>query len=240
MKILTLLFTFLSLNVTSDYLADYNKILAAYTSKQNLSYTVSYKSFDTNSVKPDTVLLGKFQFKGKCFRSSLAGTESIKNEKYYLSVDHGNKIMYLTYAKNITQNFLPTGKIDTILQKMKLNVMAEKASTAGDKKYKIIYPPNSDQYKSITLEFDTQSYFIKKVTMNLYARDNDYDEPNWKYLDDPFIEMVYSNYNHSVIDDRTFSMEKFLIINNGDDAVLTPAFKGYELVNSISISKKMN
>ena len=240
MKILLAITSLFFVNTTSDYLADYAKIVEAYTCKQNLTYTVSYKSFDTNRSKPDTVLNGKFEFKGKCFRSSLAGTESIKNEKYYLSVDHSNKIMYLTYSKNIAQNFLPTANIDTVLRKMKLNVTVGDLSATGGKRYTIVYPPNSSQYKSISMEFDVKSYLIKKVTMKLYPRENEYDDKNWNYLDDPFIEMVYSQYNTSTIEDGRFSLDKFLVIGKGDDAVLTPAFKGYELVNSISISKKMN
>lgn len=75
--------------------------------------------------------------------------------------------------------------------------------------------------------------------MKIYPPKNEYKLKTWKYVDDPFIEMVYQNYNFDFIDDNAFSIAKFLTVNNGDNAELKPEYKAYQLVNSISLSKKI-
>lgn len=242
MKIISLLLlTFLISNtVTKQYLEDYSRIVTSYTDKKNLSFTVTYKSFDTNAKIADTVLQGRFEFKGKLFHSKLAGGETIRNDQYYLSIDHMNKIMFLSSVKGMAANFYPIGSVDTALNRQKLRVEKRDIQESHSRVYTIYYPAEDVRYKSVSMEFDTESYLVKKVSMKVYPPENVYELKDWKYLEEPFIEMVYQNYNTSEIDEHTFSLDKFLTINRGYDAQLKGAYKSYQLVNSISLSKNMN
>jgi hypothetical protein len=235
-----MLFMFLSFtDVNDEYISDYAKVVESYKKQECLSYQIQYKSFDTSSIKADTALLGFFEFKGNQFRSKLAGTESIRNEKYYLTVDHNNKLMYLTNAKNMKGNFLPTSGLDTLMKKTGMAVKKGAVQDNHTKRYLISYPEANPTFNGISIDIDINTYYLNKITFLLKPRENVYEETDWKYIDQPFLEMIYSKYSTTAIDPRRFSLESFVTINNGHDAVLATRYKTYTFINSISISKQI-
>lgn len=230
---------FVATGTFDSYVKDYEKIVETYKSKKNLSFSVVYKSFDTSTTKADTAVTGKFQFKGTQFHTKLAGAESIKNNQYYLSIDHVNKIMFLGKANTVSGNYLPVATIDTAFRRLKLDVTTQDKNEGRVRQYSVKYPDESDTYKSIDVEFDLTTYFLKKVVMHIHPPVNEYDLKDWKYIENPYVEMNYQNYSFEEISESAFSLSKFLDIKNGDDAELKPEYKKYELVNSISISNKI-
>lgn len=225
--------------VDTDYLIDYAKVVEAYKKSECISYQIQYKSYDSSPAKPDTTLLGYFEFKANSFRSRLAGTESIRNEKYYLSVDHNNKVIFLTKSESVRANFLPTSAIDTIISKSRLIAKKEEEKDDNIRRYNISYPKENSSVTRIAIDIDLASYYLKKVTFYLPPRENIYDEKDWKYLNEPFIEMIYSKYSTTTISSERFALSEFINIKNGTDATLTDRYKNYTFINSISISKQM-
>lgn len=61
-----------------------------------------------------------------------------------------------------------------------------------------------------------------------------------KYLDEPFIEFIYKNYDSSELSDAVFSVGKFINTKNGKDAVVKSEYKDYTLVNSIAITQQIH
>jgi hypothetical protein len=238
LMLLSVLF-WVSDNAFDAYKADYSKIISAYQSQKSLSFTVTYKSFDTSLTKADTSVTGKFQIKGEQFHTKVAGAESIRNKQYYLSIDHANKIMFLGLAKTVSGNYLPIATVDTSFRKLKLTVQAHATKDSKLKGYTINYPSNNDSYKKIDFDFDATTYLIKRVVMHINPPVNEYDLKDWKYVDDPFVEMLYQGYNFEEISEAAFSISPFVDVKNGDDAELKPEYSKYQLVNSISISKKI-
>lgn len=235
---LMLLFSLACPDDRSMYLQDYDKVLKAYQREKCLSYKVVYKSYDTSVSKPDTTLYGNYYLKGDFFRTKLAGTESIKNKDFYLSVDHINKVMFLTKSSSVTTTFYPTAIVDTALRKSSLTVYREKTSGQATVIYALKYANEEGPVRSIKLEIDTLRYLIKTLTLKVAPRENLYDAPVWKYLEEPFIRMEFLNYSTEYLDDSKFSVSTFIDVNNGHDATLKDPFKKYELVNSISLSKQ--
>ncbi len=221
------------------YKADYNKIISAYQSQKSLTFTVTYKSYDTSLTKADTAVTGKFQIKGDLFHTKVAGAESIKSKQYYLSIDHPNKIMFLGLSNTVSANFFPVSAVDSSFRKLKLTVQHRATNNSTQRGYTINYPEGYGTYKSIDFDFDAKTYLIKRVIMHIDPPVNEYDEKDWKYIDKPYVEMLYQGYNFDEVSDAAFSVSKFINIKNGDDAELKPEYSKYQLVNSISISKKI-
>lgn len=231
---------FTSLSV-ADYKADYGKIILAYKTHRNISFKVSYKSYDKDAGKSDTVITGRYQIKGKKFKTRILGTEAIRNDKYYLAVDHNNEMIFLHKASAVPGDFYPISNIDTLVKSNSVNVSGVELNNGKTRRYEI---KNNSKYiggytKAIC-EFDVNSYLVTKVVMHLPARENVYKQPNWPYLADPFVEFNYYDYNFNDIDDAVFSMDKYIIIKEeGKKVEPTEAYKNYRIVNSILISQQI-
>jgi hypothetical protein len=224
---------------TDTYVQDYAKIVAAYSSKKSLSFNVAYKSFDTSKQVPDTVLVGKYRLEGDNFYVKVAGTESIRNRQYYLSIDHAHMLMFLAKASAFSGNFFPTSSIDTLLKRKGVKIASEDLSNGAVRRYTLTPTTSNNAYKSWSFEYSLTSFLITKVVMKLTARENVYEQANWPYITDPFIEMVYSDYSFNDIDDNLFSVQKFLEVKSETDIKLKEAYKNYELINTISLRQQI-
>lgn len=225
----------------TSYTDDYAKIVSAYKAKKALSFSVHYKSFDKSTTTPDTVITGKYQIEGSKYCVRIAGTEAIRNDKYYLAVDHNNKIIFLNKASAVPGDFYPMSTIDTLMKKKLIDISGEDINEGKSRRYTITNKSKTDlAYKKAIWEFDVNSYLIKKVTITLPARENLYKEPNWQYIDEPFVEFNYTTYSFVDIDDNVFSIDKYVSIHdNGLKVEVKEAYKKYRMVNSILIGQQI-
>jgi hypothetical protein len=224
---------------SQTYRQDYQKIVDAYQSKKSISFSVQYKSFDTSPTIPDTVFTGKYNLKGEQFHVKISNTESIKNGKYYFSIDHTNKMMFLHSAKSAAGNFFPISTIDTLLIKKALEIKVEDFKEGKERRYTVNYSKLVTQFKSMVMEFDLKTFLIHKVVLRLDPPENEYDEKDWNYIDQPFVEFHYLDYNFSELNDNVFAIDKYIDIKNEINAVAKPAFKNYAFINSLAASKQI-
>lgn len=154
-----------SFSARQSYAEDYRKIQAAYEGKSSLSFTVQYRSYDTNLNTPDTILYAKYHFKKNKFYCKIDPSETIKDDNYYLAIDHSHKMMLLNYAKDASANFSPVRMVDSFI--LKQNPQIEKIDLGNGKSRRyIIRLPNSElAYKTVLMEFDLQTYLVKKLVL---------------------------------------------------------------------------
>lgn len=238
-KVILLAMVLMSASSSETYREDFVKITASYKNKKSLSFSVLYKSFDTSLTIPDTTLIGKYWMKGSKFCVQIANTESIRNDKYYLSVDHFNKVMFLSYAKSASADFIPVKSIDSLLNKRLIDVRLEDLREGRERRYTVNYTRPVADYKSMMMEFDLKTYLVKRIILKLEAPDNEYDQKDWNYIDEPYVEFDYINYNFSELSDQIFSIDKFITVNNETDAVAKAKYKDYTFINSIAASQQI-
>lgn len=220
-----------------SYLSDFKKIKAAYDSSKCLSFSVVYKSFDTSVSKPDTTFVGQFKVKGDKFYSKVANNETCQNGKYYLAIDHVNKVLVINKAIAISDALLKGKTIDSVLT----NVAVKKAELNGGKSrlYTISYPGSAETpYKSFAIEIDTNTFFIRKIVIRLNSIDDVYEDEQIKYLPEPFVEMIYTNYNDAALADEVFDLDRYVTINGNEDVICKPKYKSYRVVNSLALTRQ--
>ncbi len=149
---------FVSAQDNQTYMDDCVKISAAYSKKDNLSFNVEYKSFDTDLAHADTSFTGKFKFKKGNFYCKVGRSETYKNEKYYLAIDHEQKMMMLNTASSIPHIFLPVQLIDTFILRQKPSIKKVDLDAGKSCRYILVFSDEAPTvYKTVTVDFDLQT-----------------------------------------------------------------------------------
>ena len=229
---------FVSAQDNQTYMEDCVKISAAYAQKDNLSFNIDYKSFDTDLAHADTSFTGKFKFKKGKFYCKVGRSETYKNEKYYLAIDHEQKMMMLNTASSIPHTFLPVQLIDTFILRQKPSIKKVDLDAGKSRRYILVFSDEAPTvYKTVTVDFDLQTYLVKRVSIVLKDADNPYDEA--KYLKQPVVEMIYKNYQQVELADLEFSIAKYVTVVDAKHASLKNEFDDYTLINSIAITQEI-
>jgi hypothetical protein len=218
-----------------SYVSDYAKVKAAYNTANSLTFTVTYKSFDTNLAKPDTSFTGYFKVKGNKFYSKVVDNETCQNGKYYLAVDHGHKLIVFNKAINFSDIAVSAKPIDTLL---KFFDVSKTDLKTGNRFYSISSNAEDFMYKSFSMEIDTHTFFIKRISIKLKEVDGMYEDDLAKYLEEPVVEMLYGNYQNTPLSDEVFDLSKYVTINSDVDVVPKGKYKSYTIINSLALLRK--
>jgi len=216
-----------------DYKADFYKLQSMFKKHPYLSYTVKYKSYDTNLSKPDTIITAKFILNGNRVRTKLGSSEIIRNDKYHLAIDHDDKVMFVNFSRAVPIEIGALPRLDSLLTVTKSSVKYRKEGKIG------IYtiPLTGEIYKHAEIFFEAETYTVQKVRFHLYAEDDPFDENRKLTPIDPVVEMEFSGFSTQQVPDANFSTDKYFMY----DAVtkkltVKREYEKYEIVNSMQFN----
>ena len=221
----------------NQYLEDYRKIVAVYKTTPSMSYTITYKSFDTNAQRPDTSFQGKYMCKGQKLYSKVGGAETFKDNEYLLAIDHVHKIMFLNRASSMNTDKTPAAMVDSIMATFKCAIIMTDLPNTEKRRYEIEYPMNDGIKGKVIFEFDKKSYLISRFVMYMPPEEDLYKTGKVNTSFRPFVEFLYSSYGFSDIPEATFATSRFFSLYQ-KDAKLKPPYTNYQLINSLFLNSQ--
>lgn len=227
--------------VRGQYVADYKKIAEVYNSAPSLSFTIKFKSFDSNAQRPDTAFDGRYIYKANNVYNKIGTAETFVNGKYRVGIDHANKVIFLNYSNGKKSEITPFQMVDSIVQKYKCNISMTDIDNEKTRRYTVEYPmPYEENVTAkMIMEFDKKTYLVSRLVIYMPPNEDPYNtgKVNLKYR--PFVEFNYLNYSFNAVSDEVFSTDKFFAVN-GKEAALKDPYKKYQLISSLSLLNQAN
>ncbi len=219
--------------VAQNYKEDMGKIHEGYTTKYH-SYKMKYLYFPDSLSRSTDSMTGNCYVNGSSFYCNLINGndryEYLKNEKYYVVVDHSSKVIAVSKSTHVRMQSWSLDKLDSLLNNPNVKV-SYKLTVSGKGEYDISMPLGS--WNRIKLIFDKTSFTVEEITMFSSAAGKIYGENYNK----PRIKICYSAYNEKLPDEKIFNETSYLNESSGKTA-LAVSYKSYKLLDYTSSNKK--
>ena len=205
-----------------DYRAELLKILSKYNDPHYLIRSHLYLQFydHYNSNKVIDTLKSNIQLQGSNFHYTLRDHEYLKNDKFFITVNHTERLIFI----NAVAIPFPVFRFDSLLSSDEITV-----TSLGIRSGVIGYKINVEKGPVVSAElwFNQSSTVLTNVVL-FYNQTNFSDE-----FQAPRIEVEYKN---TTLQSRNsisniFSEKKFFT-STGNTYKMTDAFKNYKLVKS--------
>jgi hypothetical protein len=218
-----------------NYMEDMQKVRASYVNSPR-SFNMKYAYYPYDSVnKAIDSMHGSCTVSGSSYYYKVSsGTgiyEYIKNEKYYLVIDHPNKAVAVNSSAKARQDLWNINRVDSLLKTPAVKV-EYKSLGKGKGQYDVNYTEAS-VWKRTRIVFDKTNYSLCEVWLYSDAKGKIQGEPYSK----PKIGIIYSEPKGNIPDKNIFSEKRF-IEDKGNAIVLTEEYKKYRLLNYINQEKK--
>jgi hypothetical protein len=213
-----------------DYKDDMQKIRTAYKSQyHSFSIKYLYYPFDsvkriTDSVKGTCVMDGEdWYYKTK---SNTGETEYLKNEKYFIEVNHSNKVIAVADYTLARSDLWNINKVDSLLKIPTLN-MNYKEKGGGEGEYTVTLDQRG--WTKMKLVFNRKRYTLDEIWLYSSAEGKIFGEPYKK----PVIAIFYSSYSEAVPSKNDFNEGKYIQETKGGKFEAVGIFRGFKLLDYV-------
>lgn len=200
------LLVFATYSTAQNYKDDMLKIRSTFKTKCH-SYSIKYLYYPFDSIKKATDSI-----KGTCvvdseywyykIKSSAGLVEYLKNEKYFLEVNHPNKVIILGKKSDAKRDLWDINKIDSLLQTPALKISYTDKKEEGE--YDLIFDKGS--WTKMKLVFNKDHYTLDEIWLYSEAKGKIFGEPYNK----PVISIFYTSYNTIASTKSDFNEGKFI------------------------------
>jgi hypothetical protein len=218
-----------------DYTQDMQKIRESYKNSSG-SFNMKYSYYPYDSINKATDSMhGTCTISGNLYYYNVSSGENsfeyIKNEKYYLVIDHPNKAIAIKYSSNKGENLWSIDKVDSLLNKPGIKVTYK--SLGKEKGQYEVSCTKESTWNKLRIVFNKTNYTLREVWLYSDGKGKIQGEPYNK----PRIGIFYSVFKGNIPDKNIFSEKRF-VEDNGKGIVLTGEYKKYRLLNYLSQAKK--
>lgn len=216
--------------IGQDYKDDMQKIREAYKSRYH-SFSIRYLYYPFDSIMKVTDSI-----KGKCMvdneywyyimKSSAGEVEFLKNAKYFIEVNHSNKVILIaksTIAKNDLWNI---NKVDSLLRLPTLSVNYKEKGGEGE--YTVTLA--EEGWNKMKLVFNRKNYTMEEIWLYSTAKGKIFGQAYKK----PVIGIFYTSYSEATPSKSNFDEGKYIQEKSDGDFEPVGVFKGFKLLDYIN------
>ena len=212
-----------------NYKDDMEKIRVAYKSQYH-SFSIKYLYYPYDSIKRATDSI-----KGTCIvdseywyykiRSSAGEVEYLKNGKYFIDVNHANKVIMITKSSVAKSDFWDINKVDSLLRLPTISISYKERGIEGE------YTVSLDQgsWNKIKLVFNRKRNTMDEIWLYSTAQGKILGEPYKK----PVIGIFYTSYSEAKPAKNNFNEGKYVQENKEGDFEGIGVFKGFKMLDYI-------
>jgi hypothetical protein len=217
-------------SAAQNYKEDMLKIRTAFKSNCH-SFSIKYLYFPYDSVKKATDSIN-----GTCIVdsnnwyykiSTTAGLiEYLKNDKYYLAVNHANKAILLNRSSSAKRDLWDIKKVDSLLSIPTVKISYSDKGSMGE--YNVSFEGGS--WNKMKLVFSKTQHTLNEIWLYSIAKGKIFGEPYNK----PVIEILYNSYNEISKSKDDFNEGKYVQKNKNGIFEGVGAFKEFKLLDYIN------
>jgi hypothetical protein len=219
--------------MAQNYKEDMEKIHEGYTSKYH-SFKMTWMYFPDSLSYPTDSMTGNCFVNGASYyyniKNGSSHYEYLKNEKYYLVIDHSNKVVAVSKSANVKMQSWSLDKVDSLLNNPSVKV-SYKLIANGKGEYNVAL--QGEAWSRVKIIFNKTNFTIEEITMFSSAAGKIYGE---KY-NKPRVKISYSDYNEKLPDEKIFSETNYLNESSGK-TLLAAGYKNYKLLDYAASAKK--
>lgn len=217
------------------------KLTEAYYAKSGIIYKGAIKIIDDNSESEKIVEEQPFQYTllDNGYHYQLGKLEMISKKNFLMAVDHGNKtISYtpqLSSAKNRQHKLFDIEAFKKIMLKGKVNA---RVTRAGEDKILTIDSITDATMQGYRIYYSPRTYRIHKMLIGMArpeplekegaSEENTAGAPYYYYLD-----ISFNTIETLALKEKIFRPEDEFVTIENRKIVITPAYKDYQLLNTI-------
>jgi hypothetical protein len=215
-----------------NYKEDMLKIRTTFRTKCH-SFSIKYLYFPSDSIKKATDSI-----KGTCLvdseywyykiRSNSGLVEYLRNEKYYVVVNHGSKVIMIDRNSIAKRDIWSIGKVDSLLQLATVKIRYKDINGKGE--YDIKFDSGQSSWNRMKLVFNKEHYTLDEIWLYSTAKGKIYGENYNK----PAIGIFYTSYNNIPLTKGSFSEEKFLQKNQAGKFEGVGDLKEFKLLDYVN------
>lgn len=216
--------TVLKAQVVNNAWNDWKKIAANYESGSQ-SFSVQMKMYaHNNPTRIIDELKGECVLEKKKVYTRLGPLETIRNEKYILSVDHDDKTILITAAARQEKDGQGVMDIDGLVSLMQAEGSMVVKMQRGKESWLELKNMPVPGLQQLHIEFDPANFLIKRVWMALLE--------NISSPSGMIIDTRYTAWQPEVPPRSLFAVERFVTFR-GKQPELSPAYETYTLINQL-------
>lgn len=222
--------------IAQNAVQDFKMINNTYVKNELLSMDIEYIYYqDENSKIATETKKGSFKKSGKNILSSLIGITTIQNERYMWMIDNENKVIVVSKPK-ISFDMTMISSIDSMLKVC--SSVDFKELSKKEHSYQLNFNKNSDNYKSISVIYNADTYFLNNITISFRepVLTDVNNEASVKKI--PKLKIQYSNINTKPnLSSISFSEQKYFEVK--DQKIFGKGqYKEYTFINNILANEK--
>lgn len=208
----------------SSAIGEINKLATTYKGLPYLSFNLNY--YYSQQETPDKYidsLKGSVKLHGNQCWYSLDSTEAVTTDEFAIALFKEDKIMYISKSPVSNQITNPITMLDSLQSKSK--DISFSVREIADKKIVFIDFNEGMVFKKIEYYIDNKTGLLSKVKM--LVRSNQLYDPSLKGLINDNnsysnIDVFYTNYNKSPIDDQVFNTSRYFKRNGKEFLPIAP------------------
>jgi len=212
------------------YKEDMEKIRAGFKSKCH-SFSIKYLYYPYDSIKKATDSIN-----GSCIvdsenwyykiRSSSGLVEYMNNGKYFVEVNHANKVILVSKGNAVKRDLWDIKKVDSLLKTPTLKISYSEKDGKGE--YNMIFDNGS--WNKMKLIFNKENFTLDEIWLYSSAKGKIFDEPYNK----PAIGILFTSYTETVPSENDFSEEKYVHVTKEGNFEPVGSLKGFKLLNYVN------
>jgi hypothetical protein len=157
--------------------------------------------------------------------------EYLKNNKYYLVIDHPSKVIALNTSSKSRPELWNLSKVDSLLNTKAMKVSYKELSKS-EGQYDLTYSGRVS-WNRLRLKFNKVNYTLEAIYMYSDAKGKMFGQKFAK----PRVGIYYFDYSEKIPDNSVFSEGKYFH-SEGEKPVLVETYKGYKLLDYIHNSRQ--
>jgi hypothetical protein len=224
-------FVFANTLTAQDYKEDMLKIQSAYKAKCH-SFSIKYLYYPYDSVKKATDSIN-----GTCIvdseywyykiKSHAGVVEYLKNEKYFIEVNHPNKVIMIGRSSLAKTGLWNINKVDSLLRLPTMKISYKEKNGNGEYEIRL---DSSGSWSRMKLVFNKENYTLEEIWLYSIAKGKIFGEPYNK----PVIGIFYTAYRVTVPGKSDFSEEKFVQKTKDGKFEGVGNFKEFQLLDYVN------
>jgi hypothetical protein len=209
-----------------NLLQETSKMREAYVKHPFLSYQIKYTiSAASQPQQVIDTMAGEMQINGHNYRGTLNAIEFMQNKEYLVSAYNDYKMIKVDTPSALYPALANIAFMDSLFGKE--NYTLSSGTAGNDKTLDFVFKENKFAYKTFSMRYDAQTYFLKQLSYTTAAdeeEDNDSELPKG----DRLIKIDFTHYNTSAFDTAVFNTQNYF---TRQETVLTPQgkFADYQL-----------
>lgn len=213
-----------------NYQEDMEKIRTAYTNKYH-SYSIKYLYYPFDTVKrvTDSILgtcvadKGLWHYK---IRGSAGLVEYLKNEKYFVEVNHSDKVIIIGNSSVAKGDLWNINKVDSMLRLPSSKIIYHDKGNEGE--YTLTF--NNGSWSKLKIVFNKERLTLDEIWLYSAAKGKIYGEPYNK----PAIGIFFDSYATSVPSKDDFTEKKYVQETAHGNFESVGNFKGYKVLDYVN------